>query len=135
VPPSLAAAGKSGDTFGCLIPQTFTTAATTAFAASASATNALIVSGQQPSVSVTTATCSGGQKVVPNLVDTLTPTADRSAKTVSQAQSVWTAAGFTGSLSTNPAGAPGTDIVTAQSQTPYTCQNPTSAVGVAAVAP
>ena len=131
VPTSLAATGQPGDTWTCTLPQSFTATGPFAFAASASATNAQFVSGQQPSVTITTATCGSG-KVVPNLVDTLYPTADGSAKTVSQAQSVWTAAGFTGALTTNPSGAAGTTTVSQQSQPAYACKAASSAVTVTA---
>lgn len=132
VPASLAATGQPNDTFTCLIPQTFTAIASTTFAASATATNAQIVAGQHPSVTISTATCSPGYTVVPNLVDTLSPSADQSAKTVSQAHSVWTAAGFSGTFSTNPAGALGTAAVTAQDQPAYTCLAPATGVTVTA---
>jgi Flp pilus assembly protein TadG len=132
VPTSLATAGQAGDTFTCAIPQSFTTIATTGFAATASATNSQTVGGTQPNVNVTTSTCSGGQKVVPNLVDTLSPPANDTTKTVTQDQAIWTAAGFTGALTTNPAGAAGTTTVSAQSQTAYTCQPASGTVTVAA---
>ena len=132
VPASLAASGQAGNTFTCTIPASFTTTSAFAFVASASATNSQTVSGQQPSVTITTAACTGGKTVVPNLVDMLNPTADGSAKAVTQAQAVWTAAGFTGALTTNPAGALGTATVTSQSQTAYTCMAPTTGVLVTA---
>jgi hypothetical protein len=100
--------------------------------ASASATNALIVGGQQPAVTVTTATCVGGKLVVPNLVDTLNPTADGSNKTVGQAKVIWLAAGFTGALTTAPAGATNGLSVINQSVTAYGCQNANTAVTVGA---
>lgn len=130
VPTALSSAGQAGDTFRCAIPQTFTTTATTAFAATATATSAQTVGGTQPNVSITTALCSG-KKVVPNLVDNLSP-ADGNPKTVTTAQAVWTAAGFTGALTTNPAGALGTTTVSSQTQTAYTCQNANSTVTVTA---
>ncbi|HEY4753051.1 MAG TPA: hypothetical protein VIH37_07175, partial [Candidatus Limnocylindrales bacterium] len=131
VPPSLALLGQPGDTFTCLIPQSFTTTGSFAFAASASATNAQLLGGQQTSLTITTAPCSSG-KVVPNLVDTLTPAADGSDKTVTQAQTLWSSAGFTGPFTTSPAGALGTALVTAESVTPYTCLAPATGVTVAA---
>ena len=130
IPASLAAAGQGMDTFTCTIPQTFTTTTATPFVASASATNALIVSGQQPSVSITTATCSVGNLVVPNLVDVLSPSANGSPKTVSVSQPLWTAAGFTGAFTTNPAGAAGTTTISAQTQPAYSCQPAGSSVAV-----
>ncbi len=50
VPASLAAAGQTGDRFECIIPQKFVATQAFAFAASASATNAIILGGQQPNV-------------------------------------------------------------------------------------
>jgi Flp pilus assembly protein TadG len=131
VPPSLATTGQPGDTFTCLIPQSFTTTGAFAFAATASATNAQLLGGQQTSLTITTAPCSSG-KVVPNLVDTLTPAANGIDKTVTQAQALWSSAGFTGPFMTSPTGALGTTLVTAESVTPYTCLAPTTGVTVGA---
>ncbi len=60
--------------------------------------------------------------VVPNLVDTLVPTADGTNKTVSQAQSSWTSAGLTGTLTANPDVA--TNYVLRQNERAYTCVGP-----------
>ncbi len=99
--------------------------------ASASATNAVIVSGQQPSVTVTTSTCSSGKKVVPNMVDTLNPTADGSNKTVAQGRTTWQT-DFTGGFTTNPVGAADTFHVIAQGQQAYSCMNATTSATVSA---
>lgn len=133
VPTSLAATGQAGDTYTCTIPQSFNTNGPFAFAATASATNSQLVSGTQSSVTITTtSTACGTNKVVPNLVDTLSPSADGSNKTVSQDQALWTAAGFTGNLSTNPSGALGTTTVSQQTQPAYACKAPNSTVTVTA---
>ena len=107
VPTTLAASGQPGDTFTCTFPRTFNATQSYALAATASATNAVTVSGQQQTVTVTTSavsTCSAGQKVVPNLVDTLDPSADGTNKTIGQAKAAWAAAGFTGAFNSIPAG-------------------------------
>ena len=58
----------------------------------------------------------------PNLVDTLSPSADGSNKTVLQAKTTWTTAGFLiANLSTNPAGAANSLSAVSQTQTAYTC--------------
>ena len=122
VPATLAASGQSGSSFGCIFPRTFSATQAYAMVASASATNAQIVSGQQPAVTVTTATaCTALTPVFPNLVDTLSPSADGSNKTVLQAKTTWTAAGFTNPVATNPAGAANTMSAVSQTQTAYTC--------------
>ena len=124
VPSSLAA----GASFGCIFPRTFNATQAYAMVATANATNAVIVSGQQPSVTVTTATaCTAAKPVFPNLVDTLNPSADGTNKTILQAKNTWTAATFTGALTTNPAGAANTMSAVDQSQTAYTCANNTNA--------
>jgi Flp pilus assembly protein TadG len=124
VPSSLAASGLPGDSFVCIFPRTFNATQAYAMAATASATNAVMVSGQQPSVTVTTATsCTATKPVIPNLVDTLTPSADGTNKTVLVAKTTWTAAGFTNPPSTNPAGAGNSLSVVTQNQTAYTCAN------------
>jgi TadE-like protein. len=131
VPTTLAASGQSGDSFLCTFPRTFNATQGYAMVATANATNAIIVSGQQPSVTVTTATpCTGSKLVVPNLVDTLTPSADGSSKTVLQAKNLWAAAGFTGALTTAPAGGANTLSVLNQSLTAYTCDNASSPVTI-----
>ena len=133
-PASLAVSGQSGDTFSCIFPQaTVNGTSTYAMVATANATNAIIVSGQQPSVTVTTATpCSGSRLVVPNLVDTLTPSPDGSKKTVGQAKALWTAAGFTGAVTTAPAGAANSLSSFTQDQTAYSCGNANTAVTIGA---
>jgi len=130
VPTTLAASGASGDSFACSFPRTFDDTKAYAMVATANATNAIIVSGQQPSVTVTTATdCSGGKLVIPNLVDTLRPSADGSNKTVLQARNLWAAAGFTGALTTSPAGAANdlSSVTQSLAATAYTCANSASA--------
>jgi hypothetical protein len=131
IPTTLAASGQSGNSYTCFFPRTFNANQTYAMVATATATNAVTVSGQQPSVNVTTATCSGGKKVVPNLVDTLNPSADGSNKTVLQARTAWQV-GFTGAFTTNPAGAANTLHVVDQGVTAYSCQNATATVTVSA---
>jgi Flp pilus assembly protein TadG len=125
VPATLAASGQSGDSFGCIFPRTFNATQAYAMVASATATNSVIVSGQQPSVTVTTATaCTVAKPVFPNLVDTLSPSADGSNKTVGQAKTTWTTAGFlVTNLTTNPAGAANSLSAVSQTQTAYTCAN------------
>ena len=133
VPTTLAASGQSGDTFTCIFPRTFNATQAYALVATASATNAVIVGGQQPAVTATTATCSGRKAVIPNLVDTLTPSANGTNKTVGQARTTWTSAGFTGALTTTPAGgANGLTVLTENNQVAYTCANTSSAVNVGA---
>lgn len=133
VPASLAASGQSGSAFACTIPQAFAANGLATFVATANATNAIIVAGQQPSVAVTTAaSCTGNNRVVPNLVDTLTPTADGTNKTVLQARTLWTAAGFSTAVTTNPAGAANTLNAFTQNVTAYTCANRNSGVTVVA---
>ncbi len=122
VPATLAASGQSGDSFGCIFPRTFNATQAYAMVATASATNAVILSGQQPAVTVTTATaCTVAKPVIPNLVDTLSPSADGSNKTVLQAKTTWTTAGFINPATTNPAGAANSMSAVSQTQTAYTC--------------
>lgn len=124
VPATLAASGQSGSTFGCLFPRAFSATQAYAFAATASATNAIIVGGTQPAVTVTTATaCTASKPVIPNLVNVLDPTADGSSKTVGQARTLWTDAGLNGAVSTSPAGAANGQTVLSQSEIAYTCAN------------
>lgn len=133
VPATLAESGQGGDSFLCSFPRTFDDTKSHVMVATANATKAIIVSGQQPSVTVTTATpCQGSKLVVPNLVDTLRPSADSSSKTVLEAESLWTAAGFTGAVTTDPAGAANTLSVLRQSLTAYTCANANSTVTIGA---
>ena len=91
----------------------------------------MIVSGQQPSVTATTSTCTSGKKVVPNMVDTLNPSADRSNKTVTQGRTTWQT-DFTGSFTTNPVGAADSLSVIAQGQQAYSCMNATTSATVSA---
>jgi Flp pilus assembly protein TadG len=129
IPATLATSGQSGDSFPCIFPRTFTATDDFAMVASASATNAVIVGGQQRSVTVKTDTCGGSNAVVPNLVDTLHPSADGTNKTVAQAQALWPAASFTGFFaSTPPAGV----TVDQQSVTAYSCAGTNSTVTVGA---
>ncbi len=130
VPTTLAASGQAGDKFTCIFPRTFTGTQTYAMVATATATNAVIVSGQQPSVNVTTSTCN--KQVVPNLVDTLTPSADGTNKTVLQAKNAWPAAGFTGTLTTVPGTAANGLSVIRQTVDAYTCQNANTPITVTA---
>jgi hypothetical protein len=130
IPSTLAASGEADDSFTCTFPRTFSATQAYTLVATASATNALVVPGTQPSVTITTATCN--KKVVPNLVDTLSPAADGTNRTVGQATTAWPTAGFTGGLTTSPAGLPGGWFVTTQTQPAYTCRNANSAVVVTA---
>jgi len=133
VPTSLAAAGQSGDSFVCIFPRTFTGTQAYTMAATANATNAIIVAGTQKSLTATTTNgCNGGRKVVPNLVDTLTPSANETFKTVGQSRATWTSAGFTGTVTTNPAGATNAYTTLTQSVLAYTCQQPSSTVTIGA---
>jgi hypothetical protein len=116
-----------GDAFVCIFPRTLTATQAYAFSATASATGSLLVGGTQRNVTVTTATCSGTRPVIPNLVDTLDPSADGSNKTIGQAKSTWTAAGFTSAATTSPAGAPNGQTAITQTQTAYACANNTNA--------
>jgi Flp pilus assembly protein TadG len=131
IPPTLGASGQANDTFSCIFPRTFSATQSYALVASASATNAVIVSGQQPSVTATTSTCSGGKKVVPNMVDILNPTANGLNKTVAQGRTTWQT-DFTGSFTTNPVGAADTLSVIAQGQQAYSCMNATTSATVSA---
>ena len=65
VPATLAASGQPGDTFTCIFPRTFSATQAYALVATASATNAVIVSGQQGTVTVTTSTCSAARRSSP----------------------------------------------------------------------
>jgi Flp pilus assembly protein TadG len=132
IPTSLATYGTTGDSFMCLVPVSFSAVGSYAFAGTASATNSVTVSGTQPNVTVTVATCSGGLKPVPNLVDTLSPTPDGTNKTFSQAKNAWQTEGFDGNnITSSPAGASGSAKVTSQSVTAYSCAAITSPVVVA----
>jgi Flp pilus assembly protein TadG len=130
VPTTLAASGQPNDTFSCIFPNTFSATQAYAMVASATATNAVIVSGQQPSVTVTTAACASPKKVMPNMVDTLTP-ANGSNKTVAQGRTTYQT-DFTGTFTTNPVGAADSLHVIAQGQQAYTCVNATTVATVSA---
>ena len=113
IPTSLASYGTTGDTFMCLVPVSFSAVGSFAFAGTATATNSVTVSGTQPNVTVTVATCGSGLKPVPNLVDTLSPTPDGTNKTFSQAKNAWQTEGFDGNnVASSPAGASGSAKVT-----------------------
>ncbi len=121
VPATLAATGHSGNTFTCLFPRTLTQTQPFAFAATAAADNSIIVAGSQTAVTVTTATCSGSDRVIPNLVDRLDPTPNGNNKTVGQAKSLWTSATFTSTPTTQPPGASNSLDAITQNRTAYTC--------------
>jgi Flp pilus assembly protein TadG len=121
-----------GDAFVCIFPRTLTATQAYAFSATASATGSLLVGGTQRNVTVTTATCSASQRVIPNLVDTLTPSADGSNKTVGQAKSTWTAAGLTSTPATTPPGATNGQSAITQNRLAYTCMNANTSVNIGA---
>ena len=110
------------------MPQTFAGAAGNVnFTASASATNSVIVGGQQ-AVRVTTQNCDATKRVMPNLVDTLTPNADKTNRSLLVAKALWAATGFTGTLTATPD--IDADFVRDQSVTAYSCVNATQNVSV-----
>jgi hypothetical protein len=124
VPTQLAGTGQSGNTFTCLFPRTFDQTQAYPFVATATADNSIILAGSQTAVTVTTNTCTGSQVVIPNLVDTLDPTPNGNNKTVGQAKSTWTAAGFNVSNLTTQPGSAGNSLDTiTQNQVAYTCAN------------
>jgi Flp pilus assembly protein TadG len=131
VPNTLAATGQPGSTFSCVFPRTFNLTQNYAFVGSANATNAIIVGGTQSNMTLTTATCSGGQLPIPNLVDTLNPTADGTNKTVLQAKTAWPLAGFIGAITTTPVAATNGMSAITQNRLAYTCMptNTTVVVG------
>ena len=119
----------TGAVFSCVLPQSFAGAAATVnFAASASATNSQTIAGQQ-TVRVITQDCTSTKRVMPNLVDTLTPSADKTNKTLVQARTTWTASTITGSLTATPA-SPDTNFVRDQDQRAYSCVNSNANVSV-----
>lgn len=122
VPASLAAGGSPGDRFTCILPSSLNDSRTYRFVATATARNAKY-SGGDPTVEITTETCTDPERVVPNLVDTLSPSPDGSRKNVGQARTMWQGAGFVGSFSTVPASAPSGTPVLTQDVTAYTCEN------------
>lgn len=122
IPTTLAAGGSPGDAFMCIFPRPLPSTHTFKFLATASARNATY-SGGDPSVQITTKTCSSGQLVVPDLVDTLVPAPDETNKTVGQARSLWLDAGFTGSFSTVPSSASSGTPVLTQNVDAYTCED------------
>jgi hypothetical protein len=117
----------TGASFACIVPQSFVgNAATVNFAASATATNPPIITGDQ-SVQVITQDCDTSKRVMPNLVDTLTPSANKTNKTLAQAQAAWTASTITGTLT--PA-SPTDFFVREQNVTAYTCVNANASADV-----
>ena len=94
LPTSLAESGQSGDSFTCTIPRTLTATQAYSMNATATATGAIIVAGQQPTVTITTQAACAANRLIPNLIDTLTPNADGTNKTVLQAKNLWTARDF-----------------------------------------
>lgn len=119
----------TGDMFSCVLPQSFAgAAATVTFAAGATATNSQVVAGQQ-TVRVITQDCTSTKRVMPNLVDTLTPSADKSNKTLVQAQAAWAASTITGTLTATPA-SPDTNFVRDQDQRAYSCVDANTNVNV-----
>lgn len=112
----------TGDRFACILPQSFAGAAATVnFAAGATATNSQVVAGQQ-AVRVITQNCDATKRVMPNLVDTLTPSADKTNKTLADAQAAWTASTITGELTLIPNA--GTNFVLDQDKRAYSCVDP-----------
>ena len=70
---------------------------------------------------------------MPNLVDTLSPSADGSNKTVLESRGLWAAVGFNaGNFATSPAGAANTLDSFTQNQTAYTCLRNNQSVTVVA---
>jgi Flp pilus assembly protein TadG len=133
IPTSLATYGTTGDTYTCIVPVSFTAIGAFTFQGTATATNSLTVSGTHPSVGVTVGTCTAGLKVVPNVVDTLSPSADGTTQQVSQSKNTWQNAGFNNAnYTTNPAGASGSAKVTSQSVSAYSCAAATASVTVTA---
>jgi hypothetical protein len=134
VPATLSATGQSGSTFTCLFPRTFTATRAHAFVATATADNVIILGGSQTSVTVTTALCSDSDEiVVPNLVDRLDPSANGDNKTVGQAKSMWTAAGFSASnLTTQPSSAASSLDTITQNRTAYTCDEDDQSIRIGA---
>ena len=131
IPTSLATYGTTGDSFMCLVPVSFSAAGSYTFAGVAAATNSVQVSGTQPNVTVTVASCTGGLKPVPNLVDTLSPSPNGTNKTFSEARNAWQTEGFdNNNVTSSPAGASGSAQVTSQSLTAYSCAPITSPVVV-----
>ncbi len=122
VPTSLAPGGSPGDRFTCILPSNLNDSRTYRFVATATARNAKY-SGGDPTVEITTETCTDPKRVVPNLVDTLSPSADGSRKSVGQARALWQSAGFVGSFSTVPSTAPAGTPVLTQDVTAYTCED------------
>ena len=129
IPTSLAAGGSPGNAFMCIFPRPLGSTRTYKFLATASARNARY-SGGDPSVDITTRTCSSGKLVVPDLVDTLVPTPDETNKTVAEARSLWLDAGFTGSFTTVPSNASSGLPVLTQNVDAYTCEATTKDVQV-----
>ncbi len=128
VPSTLAA----NAVFSCVFPRTFNATQAYAFVGTANATNAIIVAGTQKTLTLTTATCGGSNRVVPNLVDTLNPAANGTNKTVLQAKTLWPLASFTGAITTTPAAAANTLSVITQNRLAYTCMNANTTVVVGA---
>jgi hypothetical protein len=121
IPGALGAGGGTGSSYTCVFPQRLVGSATNHdFAVSTSATNAVVTGS--PTFRITTQDCASTSRVVPNLVDVLLPSPDKTHKTVLQAQAAWTLAGLTGTLTASPDVA--TNIVLTQSQRAYTCVAP-----------
>lgn len=127
VPTTLSAGGSPGDRITCILPRTFSDTRAHSFRATATARNAQYLGGD-PTVAITTETCTNPMLVVPNLVDTLSPAADGSRKDVGGARSLWQSSGFAGPLSTVPSNAQSGASVLTQSVTAYTCQDTSQAV-------
>ena len=104
VPTTLAASGQPGDTFTCIFPRTFNATQSYAMAATASATNAVIVSGQQPSVTVTTSTCSRRQEGRARPGRHPGSIGGRDEQDGRSGEDRLAAAGFTGAFNSVPAG-------------------------------
>ena len=135
VPTTLAASGQPGDTFTCTFPRTFNATQSYALAATASATNAVTVSGQQQTVTVTTSPCRRAPAARRSSPTWSTPSIPRRTgrtRPIGQAKAAWTAAGFTGAFNSIPAGVTNSHHVLTQDRTAYTCRNTTSDVTVSA---
>jgi hypothetical protein len=110
-----------GETYVCFYPRTFSQSGTHP--------NTLTVHSKETgddrdSASVRVQTCQGSERVVPNLVED--PSGD--ARSVAEARTLWTGAGFTGGFS--PATGADSRDVTSQNRDPYDCESATTSVTV-----
>ena len=109
----------AGGRFECRYMATYDSNETVLNSVTARASNVTPDANDDNSATVTVASCGGGNRVVPNLIGI----------TKAAAQTAWTDAGFTGTL-TSWSGSPNPDATVAQSRQAFSCMAPATTITV-----